>query len=175
MKDDSVNLVAFAEAQIDGLTCICNISESVGHFKLIYLAYLPYLTEVDITSCYAIDPDQFTDYIQSCSDLEGLYMSECSQFQNYHLVEFLPTLTNLNYVDITHCSLIDYSSVYELLNVMVNIKMFYFDPLDVLKDRFKWRELVEEFVGSIAFGTSLMRYFPALSDNLRIVEGLCEE
>ena len=96
-------------------------------------------------------------------------------FQNYHLVEFLPTLTNLNYVDITHCSLIDYSSVYELLNVMVNIKMFYFDPLDVLKDRFKWRELVEEFVGSIEFGTSLMRYFPALSDNLRIVEGLCEE
>ena len=160
---------------MDGCLSICNISQAIGDFKPVFLAYLPNITELDITSCETINPDDFTDYVQSCEKLQSLYMSGCSQFERYHFLEFLPNLSNLKYVDITETATLDLSSVYELLNAMICLKLFYFDPFKIMEQRFKWRDMVKEFIPRVEFALSDMSHFPALNQNSRMLKGQCEE
>ena len=107
--------------------------------------------------------------------MKCLYMSGCPQFSRQHLVEMLQNLTALETVDVTDCQQLDFKSIFELLEVLNHIKIFHFDPLDILDDRFKWRQLVKNQYHKVEFSPSVMRNFPVLNINRRMKSGFCEE
>ena len=175
LQDAEVTLVTFCEAEVDGFFIFSCVANAIGQFKPQMLAYLHDIVEVDITGCVDIDPDDFTDFIQSCSKLRFLYMSGCYQFQKAHIVEFMQNLPNIQTIDVTECSKLDYQSIYELLEVLFNLKIFHFDPEEILSSRFKWRQLVKDAFVRVEFSQSLIMHFPSFNDNRRLAQGLSEE
>ena len=165
----------FCQTEVHGVLCHNEVTEIVGDFKVEMLPYLQDLIELDVTGCVMLNANEFSDYIQSCSKLTALFMSSCTQFRKHHLIDFIPNLSDLEIIDISQSGQLDFTAVYEIVSSVPNLQFLNFEPEGIMQDRFKWREFVRDFFGQIEFGMSVMRFFPALNQNKRILKGSCEE
>ena len=85
-------------------------------------------------------------------------MTGCTQFEEFHMLEFVPFLRKLKHIYARACGKISFGILISMLEYLPEMVHFDFDPKNIQNTGREWAHVIKVFA-NVDFGMGVIRYF----------------
>ena len=151
-----------------------DISEYINGFSAFIFVYMNDIASINISECTSLPVVDFVDCVAACRNLQSLTMRGCTQFSELHMLQMIPQLKQLRYLDLERCQEISFPVAHWIIGSPPRLSAIDFKPKNPRIEVKDWSRLHSIFIDK-SFGISFCCNLPFYGQYVRLPEWFDDE